>query len=128
MVTDETLKKVIDAILENSKMTDLDMYNDIFEDRISMFKHILEGYFHKVEGRSCCVDKARYVARMVDKTLKNNEYYPLKETYGEYQNRGGDIGSITELDEVAYWCPETLKTTEEALELIYNNMKYKEDK
>jgi len=127
MVADETLKKVIDAILENSKMTDLDMYNDIFEDRISMFKHILVGYFHKVEGRICCVDKARYVARMVDKSLKDNKYYPLQETYGDYQNRGGDIGSITELDEVAYWCPKTMSSTKEALELLYKNLKYKED-
>lgn len=99
------------------------MYNDIFEDRISIFAYILEGYFHKVEGRSCCADKARYVARMIDKTLKDNKYYPLQITYGEYQNRGGDIGSITELDKVAYWCPETLKTTEDALQIIYSIIK-----
>ena len=62
---------------------------------------------------------------MVDKTLKNNEYYPLKETYGDYQSRGGNIGSITELDEVAYWCPKTLKTTEDALQVICNIIRKK---
>lgn len=124
---EEVLKNIIESIIKNASYSDLDVYNNLFENRVSIFEYVLEGYFHKVEGRSCCADKARYVARMVDKTLKNNKYYPLQETYGEYQNRGGDIGGITELDEVAYWCPKTLDTTKEALELICKNMKYKEN-
>lgn len=120
MTIKEDLQNVIETIIKNTNYSDLDLYNSIFQDRISIFKWILGEYFKKVEGYTCCVDKAIYVARMVDKTLKNNEYYSLKETYGEHQSRGGDIGGITELDEVAYWCPKTLKTTEDALQVIYN--------
>ena len=119
-VKPDDIKAVIDAILKNCNISDLDMYNDIFADRVSIFKYILENYFDKVEGSCCSGDKASYTARLVDKTLKNKEYYSLKETYDEYQAKGGNIGSITELAEIAYWCPETLDTTEDALKIIFN--------
>ena len=66
------------------------------------------------------MDKACYVAKLMNKTLETGDYYSLKETYREYQSKGGDIGDIKELDEVAYWCPETLNTTKDAFKLIYN--------
>lgn len=119
-INEENLKFVLDAILENCGISDLDVYNDIFEDRVSIFRYILENYFDKVEGHSCSGDKASYTARLVDKTLKDREYCPLKETYGEYQAKGGNIGGITQLDKIAYWCPETLDTTEDALKIISN--------
>jgi hypothetical protein len=118
-INEESLKFVLDAILKNCGISDLDMYNNIFKDRISIFRHILENYFDKVEGSCCSGDKASHTARLVDKTLRNKEYYSLKETYGEYQAKGGNIGSITELDKIAYWCPETLDTTEDALKIIF---------
>ena len=120
------LATVIKAIIDNTKYEDMDMYQDIFEDRRSIFKHVFEEYFKKVEGRSCCVDKASHVAYLVDKTLKTREYYPLQETYREYRDNGGNIGGITELDEIAYWCPKTLKTTEDALKILFNSIRYKE--
>lgn len=119
-MNEDIIRNMLQYIIDNSDYEDLDMYMDIFEDRVSIFKHILEGYFKKVEGRSCCVDKARYVAKLVDKSLKDGKYYPLKETYRDYQNRGGNIGNITELDEVTYWCPTTLDTTEDALKIIFD--------
>lgn len=119
-INEESLKFVLDTILKNSGISDLDMYNDIFEDRISIFRHILENYFDKVEGRCCSGDKASHTAKLVDKSLRDNKYYSLKETYGEHQAKGGNIGSITELDKVAYWCPKTLDTTEDALKIIFN--------
>ena len=119
-INEENLKFVLDAILKNCEISDLDIYNDILENRISIFRHILENYFDKVEGRCCSGDKASYTARLVDKTLRDNKYYSLKETYGEYQAKGGNIGGITQLDEIAYWCPKTLDTTEDALKIIFN--------
>ena len=119
-MNEENLKFVLDAILKNCEISDLDIYNDILENRISIFRHILENYFDKVEGRCCSGDKASYTARLVDKTLRDNKYYSLKETYGEYQAKGGNIGGITQLDEIAYWCPKTLDTTEDALKIIFN--------
>jgi hypothetical protein len=119
-INEESLKFVLDTILKNCGVSDLDMYNNVFKDRVSIFKRVLEKYFGKVEGPCCCGDKASYTARLVDKTLKDNKYYSLKETYGECQARGGNIGGIKELDEIAYWCPETLDTTEDALKIIFN--------
>lgn len=117
-INEEAIKAIIDCLTEG--YSDLDMYKDLFENRVSIFESILENYFDSVEGFCCCGDKASYVAHMVDKTLTNNKYYPLKETYRDYQNRGGDIGSIKDLDKVAYWCPKTLNTTEDALKIIFN--------
>lgn len=119
-INEESLKFVLDAILKNCGISDLDMYNDIFENRISIFRHILAKYFDKVEGHCCSGDKASHTARLVDKTLRDKKYYSLKETYGEYQAKGGNIGGITELDKIAYWCPETLDTTEDALKILFN--------
>lgn len=119
-INEESIKFVLDTILKNCGISDLDMYNDIFEDRISIFRYILENYFDKVEGRCCSGDKASHTAKLVDKSLRDNKYYSLKETYGEYQAKGGNIGGITELDKIAYWCPETLNTTEDALKIIFN--------
>ena len=55
------------------------------------------------------------------------KYYPLKETYRDYQNRGGNIGGITELDKVCYWCPESFDTTEQALQVIFEIMRGKKN-
>ena len=126
MKTDD-LKEVVNAILDNCDISDLDMYNDLFENRVSIFEYILEKNKKKKEGHCCCVDKARYVARWVDKSLKDNKYYPLKETYRDYQNRGGNIGGITELDKVCYWCPESFDTTEQALQVIFEIMRGKKN-
>ena len=121
MVNEKDIKTLIEAIIKRSpEYTELDLYEDIFKDRVSIFKYILEHYFENKEGRSCCVDKACHVAKLMDKTLETGDYYSLKETYREYQSKGGDIVGIKELDEVAYWCPETLNKTKDAFKLIYN--------
>lgn len=44
----------------------------------------------------------------------------LKQTYREYQQNGGNIGYITELDEICYWCPKTIKDSEEATSIIFH--------
>lgn len=77
-VKSEDIKAVVDAILENCDISDLDMYNDLFEDRKSIFEYILENYIHKKEGHCCCCDKARYVARDMVKQLTSTEFFILK--------------------------------------------------
>lgn len=116
---EKDLKKFFDAILENSNYSDLDLYKDTFENRLSIFESILDDYFNEKEGRCCSHDKSSHTAKLVEKTLKDGKYYSLKETYREYQAKGGNIGNITKLDEVAYWCPKTLETTEDALKVLF---------
>ena len=48
-------------------------------------------------------------------------YNPRKELTPddrEYQKRGNDIGGITELDNICYWCPKTIKDTDTALAIF----------
>lgn len=65
------------------------------------------------------------------KDLTNGENESLRQTYGEYQQNGGDIGSITEFDEICYWCPKKIEDAKEATAIIFNylriNAKYFEN-
>lgn len=114
------LKKVLDALMDAAKMEydDLKMYKEHYGNSQSIYKDVLSSYFYTKEGFSCSSDKGSYVASMMVKTLKDGKYYPLKETYREYQANGGNIGGITELDEVAFWCPRTMETTKDAFDIF----------
>jgi len=125
------LKKVLDALLDaaNCEYDDLKMYKNHYGTTQSIYKDVLSNYFDAKEGFSCSSDKAGYVASMMVKTLKDGKYYPLKETYREYQANGGNIGGITELDEVAFWCPKTMETTKDAFDVFVrclSNINYNE--
>ena len=125
------LKKVLDALVDaaNLEYDDLKMYKNHYGTTQSIYKDVLSSYFHVKEGFSCSSDKGGYVASMMVKTLKDGKYYPLKETYREYQANGGDIGGITELDEVAFWCPKTMETTKDAFDIFVRclaNINYNE--
>ena len=78
-----------------------------------------EEYFKKKEGIVCCCDKASYVLSSIKKMIETKNDIKLQQTYREYQENGGDIGSIKELDRICYWCPNTIKTSKEAIELFY---------
>ena len=53
--------------------------------------------------------------------IQQKQNIQLQQTYREYQEKGGNIGSIKKLDEIAYWCPKTIKTSKEAIELFYKS-------
>ena len=38
---------------------------------------------------------------------------------------GGYIGTITDLDHLCYWCPKTIKTAKQAIDLFCKNTIYK---
>ena len=61
-----------------------------------------------------------YVSKKIEKYLNTGENENLKQTYREYQQNGGNIGSITELDEICYWYPKTIKDSEEATSIIFH--------
>ena len=84
-----------------------------------ILKTFFEEYFRKIEGPACCCDKANYVLEAIKIMIQQKNNVLLQQTYREYQNKGGNIGSIKELDEICYWCPKTIKTSKEAIELFY---------
>ena len=120
---EEDLKQVIENI---SKVAEQDGY-----DKYWFYSQCLNGdyiaktffkeYFRKTEGSTCCCDKANYVLGAIKLMIQQKQNISLQQTYREYQDKGGNIGSIKELDEIAYWCPETIKTSKEAIELFYKS-------
>lgn len=81
-----------------------------------------EKYFEKNEGVACCVDKAKYTLGGIKLMLQTKKNISLQQTYKEYQENGGNIGEIKELNSICYWCPRTIKTSKEAIELFYREM------
>lgn len=119
-INEETLKEVISNLTNSIDISDYELYKENFKDVTSIIDFFFENYLRKVEGFECCCDKSRFIAKRLKKYIDTGVNTILQETYGEYQNRGGDIGGITELDEIAYWCPRTIKDTEEAFAIIWH--------
>lgn len=86
-----------------------------------ILKTFFEEYFRKTEGSACCCDKANYVLGAIKIMIQQKKNVILQQTYREYQDNGGNIGSITELDKICYWCPKTIKDSKEAIELFYKH-------
>lgn len=86
-----------------------------------VLEDIFTGYFKKVEGSACSADKGRFVAEKLIESTQKKETLSLIESYADYQASGGNIGSITEINKVCYWCPKTIADTKEALSL-YNQL------
>ena len=123
MADDKELKQeisnVIEAIVKNSDYSKMDLYQDMFKDRKTIIRNIFSRYISKIEGHSCSGDKASYIASGIEKTLTTGNNYTLQQTYREYRDNGGNIGGIkTGLDKQCYWCPSTIKDTNEALEIL----------
>lgn len=116
----DKLKEVINNIANSIDMSDLELYRSELGSRINIFELFFDHYFRKTEGFSCSHDKSIYVSKKIEKYLNTGENENLKQTYREYQQNGGNIGSITELDEICYWCPKTIKDSEEATSIIFH--------
>lgn len=122
----EGIKIAIDALSKKiDSMSDeeyLKMYQNLFTDgSFEILSDIFENYFEKFEGRSCCVDKGRMVARTLIQATKELKHLPLQYTYREYRDRGGDLGNIPDinLDKMCYWCSALIPTTKEAINVYY---------
>lgn len=122
----EKFKDILISLFENMQpKTDEELFS-LYEktfvpEAFNILKDIFTGYFRQVEGSSCSADKGRFVARKLVESVQKKETFNLKLTYADHQASGGKIGIITELDELCYWCPETIADTKEALNL-YNRI------
>lgn len=116
----DKLKEVINEFTNSIDISDLELYRSELDSRINILKLFFGHYFRKMEGFSCSHDKSIYVSKKIEKYLTTGENESLRQTYGEYQQNGGDIGSVTELSKICYWCPKTIKDSKEATEIIFH--------
>ena len=120
MIKKENLETIINDLANSIDMSDLELYRIELDSKQSVFELFFDHYFGKVEGFSCSHDKSVYVSKKINKYLMTGENENLQQTYREYQQQGGDIGGITELDKTCYWCPNTIKNSEEATSIIFH--------
>lgn len=114
----ETLKKVIEKLA--GSIDEYDYYQRFLFDGKEIMMIVFRDYLDVVEGSTYCADKARFIVKRIEKALEERKNQSLIETYQEYKDRGGNIGEITELDKVCYWCPTTIKDTTTAITLYYS--------
>lgn len=112
---DEKLLKDFSEVM-SALLSDFDdnaYYKELFNSNTEMLELLFDNYFRKVEGFSCSHDKSVYTVSTILKALKDNKVYSLSETY--------DINKYPQMKkyegEVAYWCPTTIKDTQEAIEI-----------
>lgn len=112
---DEKLLKDFSTVISSllSDFDDNEYYKELFGSNTEMLELLFDNYFRKVEGFSCSHDKSVHTVNTILKALKDNKVYPLSETY--------DINKYPQMKEyegeVAYWCPATIKDTQEAIEI-----------
>ncbi len=116
----DKLKEVINNITNSIGMSDLELYRSELDSRINIFELFFDHYFRKMENFPFSHDKSIYVSKKIEKYLTTGKNESLRQTYREYQQNGGNIGSITELDKICYWCPKTIKDSEEATAIIFH--------
>ena len=125
MNKDNKIKESLEEVINNiAKIAEKDGYDKwwFYTQLINgdyILKTFFEEYFRKTEGSACCCDKANYVLGAIKIMIQQKKNVILQQTYREYQDNGGNIGSITELDKICYWCPKTIKDSKEAIELFY---------
>lgn len=118
----EQIAKVIVAmskLAEDAGFDDWWLYNQLFKPEF-VIKHILECYFGKVETYACSADKATFTYNKMLESIEIKKSLCLQETYAEHKNTDNQISvSDEDLQKICYWCPKTLKTTDDAFKLIY---------
>lgn len=115
----ENFLKGLVKTAEESGFDDFYLYSELLNGEF-ILETFFETFFEKVEGRAFSSDKASYVISKIKESIKLKQDLNLQITYGEYQEKGGNIGKITELDKVCYWCPKTISNTKDAFSLFFN--------
>ena len=119
--TDEEIKEGIVSIFEAlgaDKDDDemFEMYKRELADQESIMANFFTSFFEKTEGRAYSRDKGNFTTGRVIRALSTKKHLPLRELY--------DIEKYPQMKEyegeIAYWCPNNLKNTEEAIELFWN--------
>lgn len=119
-MNEKALEDVISNLANSINMSDLELYRIELDSKISVFQLFFDHYFRKYEGMPCSHDKSIYVSKKINEYLMTGNNSSLQETYEEYKNKGNDIGGITDLDRLCYWCPTTIKTAEEATSIFFH--------
>lgn len=70
-----------------------------------------ENYFENVEGSSCCCDKASFTICKIKQAIEKGTNLELQEKYDDE-------------DRIAYWCPKTIKNTDQAINLFYRTITF----
>jgi hypothetical protein len=118
---EETLKTILTKL--TSKIDDYGFYNNFLFNAEEIMDTIFGNYIETIEGGCCCRDKSGFIVGRIKKALKERKCQSLSQSYKEYKDNGGDLGGIdetnTDLNELCYWCPKTLKNTDEAISLFF---------
>jgi len=118
-LNEETLKDFLTKLA--SSFDEYDYYNDILFNGEEIMDLVFKDYISEIEGSPCCADKSGFIVRRIKKALKERTNIPLGQTYAEYRDNGGNLGGInennTDLNEICYWCPKTIKDTDSAIKL-----------
>ena len=100
----EGIKSIVEAFPK------IDNY-DLLREHVFTLDGILEtffdNYFDKVEGWVCSHDKTCYVVSGIKKALKEKRNISLEDK-----------------DPKAYWCPRTIKNTDQAINLFYKTIAF----
>lgn len=117
----EALKNIIDAL--SAQVNDYEFYDKILFNGEEIMEDLFANYMRSVEGSACSRDKACFIVSRIKKALKLRCVQPLRQTYREYREAGGDLGGInednTDLDTPCYWSPSTLENTDQAINLYF---------
>lgn len=98
------IKIIIAAINNFPPIDDYDFYNQPLFEKDIFLEAFFENFFKTLEGISYAHDKTVYVISRIRKALKEKRNISLKEECA---------------GKVAYWCPKTIKNTDQALYLYY---------
>ena len=119
---EDDLKKCIEALCNN--FDDYEFYNNFLFNAEEIMNSLFRNYIELIEGSPCCNDKSGFIVKRIKQALKERRNIPLKYTYAEYRDSGGNLGGInetnTDLNTVCYWCPESIKDTDNAIDLFFS--------
>lgn len=97
-----------------------------YEKIIKGAKDIMTEFFEKyIESKkeSFASAKAEYITSRIILAAKENKIKTLQQTYRECTEEYKEkFNAIKNIDKIAFFCTTLIKDTEEALELIYNNL------
>jgi hypothetical protein len=114
------LKDVINALISNSNFDEYDYYKEVLLDSKETMELFFDNYFRNVESWVYSHDKAAYTVARIIKAIESKNNLSLQETY--------DIAKDPQMKkyegEIAYWCPKTLKDTDEAIDIYYGVLSF----
>lgn len=123
-----TIKKALIFIKDNRTYSRYEKI--IIEDAKYIMTKFFEQYL-KSKKEIYASDKAEYITSRIILATKENKVKTLQQTYREYAKENKKEFHVIKkenIDNIAYFCQEILKNTDEALKIIYKDLdKYYEE-